>query len=99
MFQAKTLTCPISNRYLVPERKVMFRQNPNIEIRNPKQIRISNDKMTKTNLLELRYLCHWNILILVIVSYFVVGASFTSCRISNFLTKIEGFVQALYMFK
>jgi hypothetical protein len=46
-----------------------------VEIRNPKQIRISNDKMTKTNLLELRYLCHWNILILVIVSYFVLRSS------------------------
>ncbi len=31
------------------ERKAMFRQNPNIEIRNPKQIRISNDRMIKTN--------------------------------------------------
>jgi hypothetical protein len=31
-------------RYLVPERKVMFRQNPNIETRNSKQIRIPNDK-------------------------------------------------------
>jgi hypothetical protein len=30
--------------YLVPERKVMFRQNPNIETRNSKQIRIPNDK-------------------------------------------------------
>ena len=40
------------------ERKVMFRQNPNIEIRNAKQIRISNDKMTKTNLLELQCFCH-----------------------------------------
>jgi hypothetical protein len=28
----------------VPERKVMFRQNPNIETRNSKQIRIPNDK-------------------------------------------------------
>jgi len=24
----------------------MFRPNPNVEIRNPKQIRISNDEMT-----------------------------------------------------
>jgi len=31
--------------YLVPERKVMFRQNPNIKMRNSKQIRIPNDKM------------------------------------------------------
>jgi hypothetical protein len=30
----------------MPERKVMFRQNPNIEIRNSKQIRTPNDKMT-----------------------------------------------------
>jgi len=37
----------------MPERKVMFRQNPNIEIRNPKQIRIPNNKMTKTNTLEI----------------------------------------------
>ena len=29
--------------YLVPERKVMFGPNPNVEIRNTKQIRISND--------------------------------------------------------
>jgi hypothetical protein len=40
--------------YVVPERKVMFRQNPNIvlfsrlrpQIRNAKQILIPNDKMT-----------------------------------------------------
>jgi len=32
----------------VPERKLMFRQNTNIEIRNSKQIRIPNQKMTKT---------------------------------------------------
>ena len=31
------------------EQKVMFRRNPNIEYRNPKQMRIPNDKMTKTN--------------------------------------------------
>jgi hypothetical protein len=31
--------------YLVPERKVIFRQNPNIEIRNPKQIRISKTEI------------------------------------------------------
>ena len=73
-----------------------FSINPNIEIRNPARSEASalnkfEYQMTKTNLLELRYLCHWNILILVIVerklhsvSYFVVSASFTSCRISNF---------------
>ena len=30
--------------YIVPERKVTFRQNPNIETRNSKQIRIPNDR-------------------------------------------------------
>jgi len=63
--------------YLVPERKPMFRPNPNVEIRNSKQIRISNDKMTQTKTLQIRYFCHWGISILVIVSYFVL-------RISNF---------------
>jgi len=70
--------------YLVPERKPLFRQNPNIEIRNPKQIRISNDKMTQTKRLKIRSFCHWDIGILIIVSYFVL-------RISNFLTEKTGF--------
>ena len=48
----------------------MFRQNPNIETRNSKQIRIPNDKMTKTNLLKFHCFCHWSILIFVIVSDF-----------------------------
>jgi len=39
--------------YLVPERKVMFRLNANVEILNPKQIRISNDEMTQNNTLEM----------------------------------------------
>ena len=56
--------------YLVPERKVMFRQNTNIEARNSKQIQIPNDKMTKTNLLKFHCFCHWNIFISVIVSDF-----------------------------
>jgi hypothetical protein len=34
---------------LVPEQKPLFRQNPNTEIRKPKQIRISNDKTPQTN--------------------------------------------------
>ena len=67
------------------ERKVPFGQNPNIEIRavlkasaaNPKQIRIPNDKMTKTNTFKIQCFCHWSICIFVIVSYFVL-------RISNF---------------
>jgi len=62
----------------------MFRPNPNIEIWNSKQIRISNYKMTQTNTLEIRYFCHWDISILVIVSYFVL-------RISNFWPKKRGF--------
>jgi hypothetical protein len=33
---------------LVPKRNVMFRQNPNVEYRSPKQIRMSNNKMTNT---------------------------------------------------
>jgi len=66
--------------YLVPERKHLFRQNPNIEIRNPKQIRISNDKMIQTNTLKIQFFCYWDIGVLVIVSYFVL-------RISNFLTE------------
>jgi len=60
----------------------MLRPNPNIEIRNPKQIRISNDKMTQTKTLKIRRFCHWDIGILVIVSYFVL-------RISNFDRKTE----------
>ena len=60
---------------MVPERKPLFRQNPNIEILNPKQIRISNDKMTQNNTLTIRSFCHWDIGILVIVSYFVFRAS------------------------
>jgi hypothetical protein len=43
----------------------------------PKQIRIPNDEMTKTNTLKIRCFCHWSILISVIVSDFVL-------RISNF---------------
>ncbi len=39
----------ISGCDIVPERKVTFRKNPNTEIRNSKQIRIPNDKMTETN--------------------------------------------------
>jgi hypothetical protein len=39
---------------LVLERKVMLRQNPSIEYRNSKQIRIFNDKMTETNTLNVR---------------------------------------------
>ena len=70
--------------YIVPERKPLFRQNPNIKIRNPKQIRISNDKMTQTKTLKTPSFCHWDIGILVIVSYFVL-------RISNFLTEKTGF--------
>jgi len=70
--------------YIVPERKVVFRLNPNIEIRNSKQIRISNDKMPQTNTLGTRCFCHWDIRISVIVSGFVL-------RISKFLPKERGF--------
>jgi len=42
----------------VLERKVVFTQNPNIEIRNSKQILISNDRMTKNNLLKAHRFCH-----------------------------------------
>ena len=44
--------------YLVPERKVMFRPNPNVEYRNPKQTRIPNDKMIETNPLKTLCFCH-----------------------------------------
>ena len=60
---------------LVPERKIVFRQNPNIEIRNSKQILISNDRMTKNNSLKAQHFCHWNICALVIVSDFVLRIS------------------------
>jgi len=70
--------------YVMPERKRLFRQNPNIKIRNPKQIRISNDKMTQTKTMKIRCFCHWDIAVLFIVSYFVL-------RISNFLTEKTGF--------
>ena len=40
------ITILLISSCLVPERKVMFRPNPNVEIRNPKQIQISNDEMT-----------------------------------------------------
>jgi hypothetical protein len=65
---------------VVPERKVMFRQNPNIETRNSKQIRIPNDKITKRNLLKFHCFGHWNISVLVIVSDFEIriSASFMS---------------------
>ena len=52
----------------MPERKVVFRQNPNIEIRKSKQILILNDRMTKNNSVKARRFCHWNICALVIVS-------------------------------
>lgn len=55
-----------------------------VEIGNSKQIRISNDKMTKTNILQIRCFCHWNIRILVIVSDFVL-------QISKFLSENKGF--------
>jgi hypothetical protein len=70
--------------YLVPERKVIFRQNPNIETRNSKQIRIPNDKITKRNLLKFHCFGHWNISVFVIVSDFEI-------RISNFFTEKPGF--------
>jgi len=72
----------------VPEQKVMFRQNPNIEILNTKQIRISNDKMTQTNILEIQCFFHWNIFNFDIVSDFVL-------RISNFYRKRMVFGKAL----
>jgi hypothetical protein len=59
----------------VPERKVMFRQNPNIRIRNSKQIPISNHKTIQTNTLEIRCFCNLDICILVIVSDFVLRIS------------------------
>ena len=40
----------------MPERKVMFRQNPNIEIRNPKQIRMTEIQNSKQYDLEDRSL-------------------------------------------
>jgi len=48
----------------MPERKPLFRQNPNIKIRKPKkQIRISNDKMTRKFSISCGRLCfltnHW----------------------------------------
>jgi hypothetical protein len=77
-------TRTIFRTYVVPERKVMFRQNPNIETRNSKQIRIPNDKMNKRNLLKFHCFGHWNISVLVIVSDFEI-------RISNFFTEKPGF--------
>jgi len=62
----------------MPERKPLFRQSrlggTNIEIRNPKQIQISKDKMPQTHhalgVVKIRFFCHCDIGILVIVSYF-----------------------------
>jgi hypothetical protein len=34
-----------------PELKILFRQNPNIQIRNPKKTQISNAKMTQATLI------------------------------------------------
>jgi len=73
----------------VPERKLPFRQNPNLEYRNPKQIRISKFKTMKYNLLRSLCFVDFGICILVIVSYFVL-------RISNFLTEASGFGQSKY---
>jgi hypothetical protein len=47
--------------------------------------------MTKTNTLKIPCFCHWSTSISVIVSDFVVSASFTSCRISNFRPKKQRF--------
>ena len=70
----------------------MFRQNPNIKIRPFLRLAETNSNIkwqnNQTNLLELRCFWHWNIRILVIVSYFVL-------RISSFWTKTEVFVQKL----
>ncbi len=46
-----------------PERKLPFRQNPNIEYRNSKQYRISNFSMFKTKASVFGCLEHLNILI------------------------------------
>jgi hypothetical protein len=50
-------------------------RNPTRSEACAKQIRIPNDKMTKTNTLKIRCFCHWSILISVIVSYFVLRIS------------------------
>ncbi|MFO7861624.1 MAG: hypothetical protein R6U41_10415, partial [Desulfosalsimonas sp.] len=66
--------------------------NPNIEIRNPKQIRISNVQMIKTNSLKQDVSVIDAFRVLVIVSDF-------ELRISDFLNENLVFVQALFINK
>ena len=75
---------PHSSSYIVPERKVMFRPNPNIEIRaklpagiNTKKLEYQMTKWPKLRPWKYECFIHWNILISVIVSFFLL-------RISNF---------------
>jgi hypothetical protein len=65
--------------------KIISGQNPNIEYRNTKQTRISNDPITETNTFHIRLAVHSlsevrcfyyeNIIIFVIVSHFVLRIS------------------------
>ncbi|MFO7931387.1 MAG: hypothetical protein R6U97_08260, partial [Desulfosalsimonas sp.] len=65
---------------------------PNIEIRNPKQIRISNVQMIKTNSLK------QDVSVIDAFRVLVIGSNF-ELRISDFLNENLVFVQALYIMK